>query len=56
MNAIILAAGLGTRLGDLTYDRPKALVTIAGRTMLEHQIRHLKKAGFDHIVINIHHF
>jgi N-acetyl-alpha-D-muramate 1-phosphate uridylyltransferase len=56
MNAIILAAGLGTRLGDLTSDRPKALVTIAGRTMLEHQIRHLKKAGFDHIVINIHHF
>lgn len=56
MNAIILAAGLGTRLGDLTSNDPKALVKIAGRTMLEHQISHLKEAGFDHIVINMHHF
>ena len=56
MNALILAAGLGTRLGDLTSDRPKALVQVAGCTMLEHQLRHLSAAGFDRFVINIHHF
>ena len=56
MNALILAAGLGTRLGSLTSDRPKALVEVEGRTMLEHQLRHLAAAGFDRCVINIHHF
>ena len=56
MNALILAAGLGTRLGEFTADRPKALVEIQGHTMLEHQLRHLSAAGFDHFVINIHHF
>ena len=56
MNALILAAGLGTRLGDLTSDRPKALVEVCGRTMLEHQLKHLSSAGFDRFVINIHHF
>ena len=56
MNALILAAGLGTRLGTYTADRPKALVEVNGRTMLEHQLRHLAAAGFDRFVINIHHF
>lgn len=56
MNALILAAGLGTRLGDLTSDRPKALVEVCGRTMLENQLKHLSAAGFDSFVINIHHF
>lgn len=56
MNALILAAGLGTRLGELTSDRPKALVEVCGCTMLEHQLRHLSAAGFDRFVINIHHF
>lgn len=56
MNALILAAGLGTRLGEFTSDRPKALVEVAGCTMLEHQLRHLSVAGFDRFVINIHHF
>ena len=56
MNALILAAGLGTRLGEYTSDRPKALVEVNGRTMLEHQLRHLAAAGFDRFVINIHHF
>ena len=56
MNALILAAGLGTRLGTYTADRPKALVEVAGRTMLEHQLHRLHDAGFDRIVINVHHF
>lgn len=56
MNAIILAAGLGTRLRPLTDNTPKALVVVGGKTMLEHQILKLKKAGFKNIVINIHYF
>ncbi|MBR4842985.1 MAG: nucleotidyltransferase family protein [Bacteroidaceae bacterium] len=56
MNALILAAGLGTRLGTLTAHCPKALVEVNGHTMLEHQLRHLSAAGFDRFVINIHHF
>lgn len=56
MNALILAAGLGTRLGELTSDRPKALVEVCGHTMLEHQLCHLSAAGYDRFVINIHHF
>lgn len=56
MNALILAAGLGTRLGQFTADRPKALVDVNGHTMLEHQLRHLSAAGFDRFVINVHHF
>ena len=56
MNAIILAAGLGTRLRPLTDNTPKALVVVGGKTMLEHQILKLKKAGFNNIVINIHYF
>ena len=56
MNAIILAAGLGTRLRHLTDNTPKALVEVGDKTMLEHQILKLKKAGFKNIVINIHYF
>lgn len=56
MNAMIFAAGLGTRLRPLTNDRPKALVEVNGKTLLEHNILKLKDAGFDHIVVNIHHF
>lgn len=55
-NALIVAAGLGTRLRPLTDTMPKALVPIAGCPMLEHQILKLKAAGFDHIVVNVHHF
>ena len=53
---MIFAAGLGTRLKPLTNHMPKALVPVAGRPMLEHVILKLKAAGFNELVINIHHF
>lgn len=56
MEAMLFAAGLGTRLRPLTNDRPKALVKVAGRTLLEHNIAALENAGATHIVINVHHF
>ena len=56
MKAMIFAAGLGSRLKPLTDTRPKALITVGGKTMLEHIILKLKAAGFDEIVINVHHF
>jgi len=56
MKAMILAAGLGTRLRPLTDNKPKALVEIAGKPMLEWVIRKLIAAGIREIVINIHHF
>lgn len=56
MKAMIFAAGLGTRLRPLTNDRPKALVTVGGKTMLERVINHIAESGFDDITINIHHF
>jgi N-acetyl-alpha-D-muramate 1-phosphate uridylyltransferase len=52
---MILAAGLGTRLGDLTNDTPKALVDVAGVTALERVARKLIGAGADHLIINVHH-
>ena len=54
--AMILAAGLGTRLGALTHDRPKALVKLNGKPLLQHCIENLITNGFHHIVINVHHF
>ena len=56
MQAMIFAAGLGTRLRPLTNDRPKALVEIGGRTLIEHNILRLREAGFTRIVVNVHHF
>ena len=54
--ALILAAGLGTRLRPYTDTMPKALVPVAGQPLLHHVIRRLKAAGFERIVVNIHHF
>lgn len=56
MNAMILAAGLGTRLRPWTLSHPKALVPVAGTPMLERVIGSLHNQGFDHITINVHHF
>lgn len=55
MKALILAAGLGTRLGQLTIDRPKALVDIDGICMLERLLIKLKSVGIVNILINVHH-
>ncbi len=54
--AMILAAGLGTRLKALTQDKPKALVPLNGKPLLQHCIENLIANGFHHIVINVHHF
>ena len=56
ITAMILAAGLGTRLGSLTHDKPKALVALNGKPLLQHCIENLISNGFHHIVINVHHF
>ncbi|HEY9123957.1 MAG TPA: nucleotidyltransferase family protein [Bacteroidales bacterium] len=56
MKAMIFAAGLGTRLRPLTDNKPKALVEINGKTLLEITIQKLKAAGFNSIVVNVHHF
>src|SRR5579859_2848618 len=53
---MILAAGLGTRLRPLTNDRPKALVEVAGRTLLDLTIARLRSFGIDEVIINTHHF
>jgi NDP-sugar pyrophosphorylase family protein len=56
MKAMILAAGLGTRLRPLTDDRPKALVTVAGRTLLEITLSRLRSFGVREVIVNAHHF
>ncbi len=56
MEAMIFAAGLGTRLQPLTNDRPKALVEVCGQTLLHHCITMLESNGAERIVINVHHF
>ena len=56
MRAMILAAGLGTRLRPLTNDRPKALVEIGGRTLLEITLTRLASFGVREVIINAHHF
>ena len=55
MKALIFAAGMGTRLRPLTDRMPKALVPVAGAPLLQRVILKLKDAGFDEMVINIHH-
>lgn len=53
---MILAAGLGTRLRPLTNDRPKALVDVGGRTMLEITLSRLRAFGIRDVIINVHYF
>jgi NDP-sugar pyrophosphorylase family protein len=56
MRAMILAAGLGTRLRPLTDTRPKALVDVAGRTLLEITLSRLRSFGVSEVIVNVHHF
>src|SRR5215470_7125933 len=56
MRAMVLAAGLGTRLRPLTDTRPKALVEINGRTLLEITLSRLLSFGFNEVIVNVHHF
>jgi mannose-1-phosphate guanylyltransferase len=56
MKAMILAAGLGTRLRPLTEHRPKALVEVAGRPLLEITLSRLRAYGIREVIINVHHF
>src|SRR5262245_46805943 len=54
--AMVLAAGLGTRLRPLTNDRPKALVELNNRTLLEIALLRLRSAGITDAIVNVHHF
>lgn len=56
MRGMVLAAGLGTRLRPLTDNRPKALVEINGRTLLEITLARLKSFGINEVIVNTHHF
>ena len=56
MKAMILAAGLGTRLRPLTDNRPKALVQVGGRTLLEITLMRLRSFGIREVIVNVHHF
>ena len=56
MKAMILAAGLGTRLRPLTDNKPKALVELGGRTLLEITLERLRSFGVSEVIVNVHHF
>jgi MurNAc alpha-1-phosphate uridylyltransferase len=56
MKAMILAAGLGTRLKPFTDKHPKALAKVNGKTLLQRNIEYLAKFGIEDVIVNVHHF
>lgn len=56
MRAMILAAGLGTRLKPFTNSHPKALALVNGKTLLQRNIEYLQQFGINEVVVNVHHF
>ncbi len=56
MKALVFSAGLGTRLKEETRNKPKALVEVGGKPLLQHVIEKLQREGISEIVVNVHHF
>ena len=56
MKAMLLAAGLGTRLKPFTDNHPKALAVVNGKTLLQRNVEYLMSFGIDKIIVNVHHF
>lgn len=54
--AMVLAAGIGSRMRPLTNDRPKALVEVAGKPLIDHVLDRLAEAGVETAIVNVHHF